>query len=162
MPLMLEVARASGLYIYDIHGKRYMDLNSGICVSSLGHCHPAVVDAVKKQVETYMHTMVYGEHVQTPQLALASLLAEHLPETLSSVYLVNSGSEAVEGALKLAKRHTSRYEVIAARNSYHGSTQGAESLRSDIGLTSAYRPLVPGVRHLNFNAFEDLNKITKS
>ena len=161
MPLMLEIERAEGLYIYTTDGKKYMDLNSGICVSSLGHCHPAVVRAVEKQSKRYMHTMVYGEHVQTPQVALATLLTENLPETLDSVYLVNSGSEAVEGALKLAKRHTGRYEIVAARNAYHGSTQGAESLRSDSVLTSAFRPLVPGIRHINFNSLDDLQTITR-
>jgi len=161
MPLMLEIERAEGLYIYTTDGKKYMDLNSGICVSSLGHCHPAVVSAVQEQSTRYMHTMVYGEHVQTPQVALAALLSMHLPETLNSVYLVNSGSEAVEGALKLAKRHTGRYEIVAARNSYHGSTQGAESLRSDSALTSAFRPLVPGIRHINYNNLDDLQIITR-
>ena len=162
MPLMLEIERAEGLYVYDVRGKRYMDLNSGICVSSLGHCHPAVVKAVQDQSEQYMHTMVYGEHIQTPQVALAELLASNLPDLLDSVYLVNSGSEAVEGALKLAKRHTGRYEIVAARNSYHGSTQGAESLRSDHALTGAFRPLVPGIRHIHFNDFEDLERITEA
>jgi acetylornithine/succinyldiaminopimelate/putrescine aminotransferase len=159
MPLMLEIARAEGLYIYTTEGKKYMDLNSGICVSSLGHCHPAVVRAVQEQASTYMHTMVYGEHIQTPQVALANLISEQLPAGLDSVYLVNSGSEAVEGALKLAKRHTSRYEIVAARNSYHGSTQGAESLRSDGALTNAFRPLVPGIRHIDYNSFDDLSTI---
>ena len=121
----------------------------------------AVVKAVQEQAKRYMHTMVYGEHIQTPQVALTALLTEHLPGTLDSVYLVNSGSEAVEGALKLAKRHTGRYEIVAARNSYHGSTQGAESLRSDSALTSAFRPLVPGIRHVNFNNLDDLQTITR-
>jgi acetylornithine/N-succinyldiaminopimelate aminotransferase len=161
MPLMLEIERAEGLYIFTTDGKRYMDLNSGICVSSLGHCHPAVVRAVREQATRYMHTMVYGEHIQTPQLALANLLAGHLPVTLNSVYLLNSGTEAVEGALKLAKRHTGRYEIVAARNAYHGSTQGAESLRSDSALTSAYRPLVPGIRHIDYNSLDDLKIISR-
>jgi len=161
MPLMLEIERAEGIYVYTTDGKRYMDLNSGICVSSLGHCHPAVVRAVQGQSAQYMHTMVYGEHVQTPQVALAKLLTDNLPAALNSVYLVNSGSEAVEGAIKLAKRHTGRYEIVAARNAYHGSTQGAESLRSDSALTSAYRPLVPGIRHINYNILDDLQTITQ-
>ena len=158
---MLDIDRAEGLYIYDTDGKRYMDLNSGICVSSLGHCHPAVVDAIQVQAARYMHTMVYGEHVQTPQVALAHLLSTQLPDSLQSVYLVTSGTEAVEGALKLAKRHTGRYEIISARNAYHGSTQGAESLRSDHELVDAYRPTVPGVRHIDFNALSDLERITE-
>ncbi|MDX1479934.1 MAG: aspartate aminotransferase family protein, partial [Saprospiraceae bacterium] len=161
MPLGLEVDRAEGIYLYDRAGKRYMDLNSGICVSSLGHCHPSVIQAVEQQVRRHMHTMVYGEHIQAPQVRLASLLAEHLPDALDSVYLVNSGTEAVEGALKLAKRATGRYEVVAARNAYHGSTQGAESLRSDRSLTSAYRPLIPGIRHIDYNAFDDLSSISE-
>ena len=161
MPLMLEIERAEGLYIFTTDGKRYMDLNSGICVSSLGHCHPAVVKAVQDQSTRYMHTMVYGEHIQTPQVALTTLLTKQLPGTLNSVYLVNSGSEAVEGAVKLAKRHSGRYEIVAARNAYHGSTQGAESLRSDSALTSAFRPLVPGIRHINFNSLDDLQTITR-
>ncbi len=161
MPLMLEIDRAEGLFIYTTDGKRYMDLNSGICVSSLGHCHPAVVEAVKHQAGRHMHTMVYGEHVQSPQVKLASLLASVLPDQLGSVYFVNSGTEAVEGALKLAKRHTGRYEIIAARNAYHGSTYGAEALRSDIDLTSAFAPGMPGVRHIDYNNFHDLEKINE-
>ncbi|MDX1406475.1 MAG: aspartate aminotransferase family protein [Saprospiraceae bacterium] len=162
MPLALEVDRAEGLYMYDREGKQYMDLNSGICVSSLGHCHPSVVKAVEDQVRRHLHTMVYGEHIQAPQVRLATLLAAHLPDSLDSVYLVNSGTEAVEGAIKLAKRATGRYEVVAARNAYHGSTQGAESLRSDRALTSAYRPLIPGIRHINYNSFDDLQTITRT
>ena len=162
MPLMLEIERAEGLYVYDINGKKYMDLNSGICVSSLGHCHPTVVDAIKSQTEMYMHTMVYGEHIQTPQVALADLLASYLPDAMDSVYLVNSGTEAVEGAMKLAKRHTGRYEIVAASKAYHGSTQGAESLRSDHDLTGAFRPLIPGIRHIDFNKFDQLERITES
>lgn len=162
MPLMLEVDRAEGMYIYDKAGKPYMDLNSGICVSALGHCHPSVVEAVRQQAATYMHTMVYGEHVQSPQVKLATALSDVLPERLDSVYFVNSGTEAVEGAMKLAKRYTGRYEVVAARNAYHGSTQGAESLRSDGDLTHAFRPLVPGIRHITFNALDDLAQISRA
>ena len=157
---MLDVDHASGLYVYNTEGKRFMDLNSGICVSSLGHCHPAVVEAVREQAGRYMHTMVYGEHIQSPQVQLASQLADLLPGSLDSVYFVNSGTEAVEGAMKLAKRTTGRFEFVAARNAYHGSTQGAESLRSDQGLTSAYRPLLPGIRHIDYNVIKDLEQIT--
>ena len=156
---MLEIESATGIYVKDVAGKTYLDLNSGICVSSLGHCHPAVVRAIQEQSEKYMHTMVYGEHVQTPQIALATLLADHLPEELQSVYFVNSGTEAVEGALKLAKRVTGRYEVVAARNAYHGSTIGAESLRSDPELTNTFRPSIPGIRHIDYNDFDDLSRI---
>lgn len=159
LPMGLEIERAEGMFIYDHSGKQYLDLNAGICVSALGHCHPAVVKAVKDQVERYMHTMVYGEHIQAPQVQLATLLAEQLPDNLDSVYFLNSGSEAVEGAMKLAKRVTGRYDIIAARNAYHGSTQGADSLRSDRELTSAFRPLLPGIRHINFNDLDDLNHI---
>lgn len=149
------------MYIYNTDGKEYLDLNSGICVSSLGHCHPAVVAAVTDQVARHMHTMVYGEHIQAPQVRLAELLSTLLPDPLDSVYFVNSGTEAVEGAIKLAKRTTGRYEIVCARNAYHGSTQGAESLRSDRALTSAYRPLIPGIRHIEYNVQDDLDRITR-
>lgn len=157
----LEIERAEGIYIYGRNGEQYLDLNAGICVSALGHCHPVVVTAVKEQVDRYMHTMVYGEHIQEPQVRLATLLAAQLPDNLNSVYFLNSGSEAVEGAMKLAKRVTGRYDIIAARNAYHGSTQGADSLRSDRELTGAFRPLLPGIRHINFNDLNDLNFIDK-
>jgi acetylornithine/succinyldiaminopimelate/putrescine aminotransferase len=161
MPLMLEIERAEGVYIFDSSGKKYIDFNSGIAVSALGHCHPAVVEAVQKQASAFMHTMVYGEHIQQPQVKLASLLTGQLPGSLDSVYFVNSGSEAVEGAMKLAKRATGRYEIIASKNAYHGSTQGSESLRSDRSLTSAFRPLLPGIRHIKFNQPETLDLITE-
>lgn len=159
MPLMIEVDRAEGLYIYDTQGKKYLDLNSGICVSSLGHCHPAVIDAIQAQSKRFMHTMVYGEHVQQPQVALANRLSEVLPPQLSCVYFANSGSEAIEGALKLAKKSTGRPDIVAMRNSYHGSTQGAEALRSDSETTRVFRPLAPGVRHIDFNVLEQLSVI---
>ena len=161
MPLSLEIARAKGMYLYGTDGREYLDLNAGICVSSLGHCHPRVVEAIQTQAATYMHTMVYGEHIQSPQVHLAQLLAGSLPAGLDAVYFVNSGTEAVEGAMKLAKRVTGRYEIIAARNAYHGSTHGAESLRSDIELTSAFRPLVPGIRHIDFNAEHHIDAISQ-
>ena len=160
MPLMLEVDHAKGIYIYDVHGKAYMDLNSGICVSAMGHCHPDVVKAIKDQVDKHLHTMVYGEHLQAPQVKLANLLTEHLPSPLNSVYFVMSGSEAVEGAMKLAKRYTGKYEIVCCRNAYHGSTQGAESLRSDIDFVQAFRPLIPGIRFIDFNDETSLDAIT--
>ncbi len=160
-PLSLEIARGEGVYLYDNEGKRYLDLIAGIGVSSLGHCHPAVVSAVQKQAETYMHTMVYGEYVLTPQVALAKLLTDQLPATLDSVYFVNSGTEATEGAMKLAKRATGRPEIISCFNAYHGSTQGAASLNSESYFTEAYRPLLPGIRHIDFNCSLCLSQITE-
>lgn len=161
LPLMLEVDRAEGMYIYDTSGKRYMDMNSGISVSSLGHCHPAVVEAVQEQVARHMHTMVYGEHIQNKQIAYAELLTQHLDRTLSKVYYVMTGTECVEVAMKLSRRHTGRTEIIAAKKAYHGSTYGAEALRSDLDFTASFAPGVPGVRHIDFNNEEDLLKITE-
>lgn len=158
--MMLDVERAEGLYIYSGDGKRYLDLNSGISVSSLGHRHPKVVKAIKDQVDTHMHTMVYGEHIQSPQTQYAELLTKHLGHGLDNVYLLNSGSEAVEVAVKIAKRYTDKYEIIAAAGAYHGSTVAAESLRSDLDFTSAFRPSMPGIKHIRFNSHEDLKKIT--
>ena len=160
-PLMLEVSRAEGIHIWDTDGKKYYDLNSGISVSSLGHCHPAVVAAIKAQLEAYMHTMVYGEHIQAPQVAYAELLTTQLDPKLNSIYYLNSGSEVIETAMKLAKRATGRYEIISAANAYHGSTQGAESLRSDEDYKSAYLPLLPHIKHIAFNDPSDLSKITE-
>lgn len=160
-PLALEIERAEGVYMYDKQGKAYMDLISGISVSILGHRHPEIVQAVKDQADRYMHLMVYGEFVQSPQVRLATLLAQNLPEGLDNVFLVNSGSEAVEGAVKLAKRHTGRTGVVAFDNAYHGSTQGALSLAGNEGLKNAFRPLIPGVHLLAFNQTPGLLEITK-
>ncbi len=160
-PLMLEVDHAAGIYLYDQNDKPYIDLIAGIGVSCLGHCHPAVVEAAKAQLDRYLHTMVYGEYVLAPQVRLTERLTQQLPAPLDSVYLVNSGSEATEGAMKLARRYTGRLEIIAARNAYHGSTQGSASLMSDDFFTRAYRPLLPGIRHLDFNCDYCLNKITE-
>jgi acetylornithine/succinyldiaminopimelate/putrescine aminotransferase len=159
-PMGLEIVRAEGIYMYAPDGRRYIDLVSGVCVNNLGHRHPAIVEAVQKQLESYMHLMVYGEFVQTPQVKLAEKLTDNLPQNLNSVYLVNSGSEAVDGALKLAKRVTGRTEMIGFRNSYHGGTHGAFSMLGAEEMKYAYRPLLPDVRHLRFNAFEDLAEIT--
>lgn len=159
-PLLLEFIKAKGIYMYDVSGKKYMDLIAGIGVSNVGHCHPTVVEAVKKQAETYMHLMVYGEFVQSPQVDFAKALASVLPENLNCTYFVNSGTEAVEGAMKLAKRYTGRTELIACKNSYHGSTQGGLSLMGNEEFKQAYRPLLPDIQFIDFNVVSDLAKIT--
>ncbi len=158
-PLLLEFERAEGIYMYDAEGKPYIDLISGIGVSNLGHSHPYVVNAIKEQVDKYMHLMVYGEYVQTPQVRFAEKLVSLLPDTLQSVYFTNSGAEAVEGALKLAKRFTGRSGIIACKNSYHGSTHGALSVMGNEEFKQAYRPLLPGVQFIRFNEIEDLELI---
>ncbi len=160
-PLQLEVEKAEGMYIYDTQGKAYLDFNSGISVSSLGHCHPKVVAAIEKQAKQYMHTMVYGEHIQDPQILYASLISKHLDPSFSTTYFLNGGSEAVEAGLKIARRYTRRYEIVAASGAYHGSTIGAESLRSDRDFTKTFMPGVPGIKHIEFNYVNDLNKITE-
>jgi len=160
-PLMLEIESAEGIYLYDTNGKVYIDLISGIGVSGLGHRHPRVVNAIKDQLDKYLHTLVYGEFVLSPQVKLATLLAENLPDPLDSVYFVNSGSEATEGAMKLAKRYTGRYEIISCFDAYHGSTQGSASLISDSLFTQPFRPLLPGIRHIEFNNESSLKKITE-
>jgi acetylornithine/N-succinyldiaminopimelate aminotransferase len=128
-PMMLEIVRAEGIYMYGSDGKKYIDLISGVSVSNTGHCHPKVVEAVKTQAGLYMHLMVYGEYIQSPQVKYAAHLAEILPPSLTSCYFVNSGSEAVEGALKLAKRYTGKSRIISFKNAYHGSTHGALSVQ---------------------------------
>ncbi len=162
IPLLLEIERAEGTYLYDTSGRAFLDLIAGVSVSVLGHRHPVVVHAVKEQADKYLHTLVYGEYVLSPQVQLAKLLSDHLPPALSSVYFVNSGSEATEGAMKLAKRFTGRAEIIACREAYHGSTQGAASLMSPTTFTQAFHPLLPGIRHVNYNSEEDLEKITSA
>lgn len=160
--MLLEVERAEGMYIYATDGQKYLDLNSGISVSSLGHRHPAVIAAVKDQLDLHLHTMVYGEHVHAPQVAFAEMLAKHLDNGLDSVYYLNSGTEAVEGAMKLARKYTGRYEIVACSNAYHGSTMGSESLRSDDAFTRSFLPGVPGVRHIDFNDEDQLSAIDSS
>ena len=160
-PLLLEFERAEGVYMYDTAGKPYLDLISGIGVSSLGHGNPHVINAIKEQVDKYMHLMVYGEYVQTPQVRFAEKLVSILPDHLNSVYFVNSGAEAVEGALKLAKRFTRRSEIVACYNSYHGSTHGALSIMGNEEYKQAYRPLLPGVSFIRFNNPDDLALITE-
>ena len=159
-PLMLEIESAEGVYILDTKGKRFFDLNSGISVSSLGHRHPHIIAEIKAQLDKHLHTMVYGEHVQAPQIEYAELLTAQLDASLNSIYFLNSGSEVLEAAMKLAKKATGRYEIISASGAYHGSTQGAEVLRSDYTYSQAFLPLIPGVRHIEFNNTEDLERIT--
>ncbi|MCO5934053.1 aspartate aminotransferase family protein [Mucilaginibacter sp. RB4R14] len=160
-PLLLEFERAEGVYMYDSEGKAYTDLISGIGVSNLGHSNPKVVQAVKDQVDKYMHLMVYGEYVQTPQVRFAEKLVSILPKTLNSVYFTNSGSEALEGALKLAKRFTGRQQIVAFKGSYHGSTHGALSVMGNEEYKQAYRPLLPGVNFMSLNNLPDLELITE-
>ena len=159
-PLLLEFERAEGVYLYDKDNKPYIDLIAGIGVSNTGHGHPYVIEAIKTQLDKYLHLMVYGEYVQSPQVKLAEKLVSLLPDTLQSIYFVNSGAEAVEGAMKLAKRYTDRREVLACYDSYHGSTQGALSIMGNEEYKQAYRPLLPGTGFIRFNNVDDLKLIT--
>ncbi|HNW98681.1 MAG TPA: aspartate aminotransferase family protein [Bacteroidales bacterium] len=160
-PLAIEIEKAEGIYLYDKDGKKYIDLISGISVSGTGHRHPAVIKAINEQLEKYLHLMVYGEYIQAPQVQLAKKLSEILPESLSSVYFVNSGSEAIEGALKLAKRFTGKGEIIAFKNAYHGSSHGSLSVMGCEDFKQAYRPLLPDVRFIEFNNIKDLECISQ-
>lgn len=159
-PLSLEIKKAKGIYIIDKDDKKYIDLVSGVSVSNLGHNHPKIKKAVIKQAKKYMHLMVYGEFIQSPQVKFAKLLSKNTPDNLESVYFVNSGSEAIEGAMKLAKRYTGKSEIIAFKNAYHGGTHGAMSLMSDNTFSQAYRPLLPDIKFLDFNNVEQLSKIS--
>jgi len=158
-PLMLEIDYAEGIYLYDTKGKPYMDLISGIGVSNVGHRHPKIIEAIKNQLDKYLHLMVYGEFVQSPQTLAAQKILSTLPSNLNNIYFTNSGSEAVEGAMKLAKRFTGRSEIISFNNAYHGSTQGSLSVSGSEKFKNAYRPLLPGIEHINFNSISDLEKI---
>ncbi|SFE90194.1 Acetylornithine/succinyldiaminopimelate/putrescine aminotransferase [Thermoflexibacter ruber] len=160
-PLMLEIKSAEGIYLKGRDGKKYIDLISGIGVSNVGHRHPHVLRAIRKQLKSYLHVMVYGEYVQSPQVNLAKRLVATLPESLDNVYLVNSGTEAIEGALKLAKRFTGRTEMISCFNAYHGSTHGALSMNGSEYFKNAYRPLLPDIKHIRFNEINDLENITQ-
>jgi len=160
--LQFEIDRAEGIFFYDTSGRAYIDLVSGVSVSSLGHSHPVVVQAVKTQAEKYLHTMVYGEFIQSPQVAYAHWLADRLPGSLDNVYFVSSGSEAIDGAMKLAKRYSGRNEFRAFKDSYHGGTHGALSLLGNDQMRSGYYPLLPGIKHLRFNSLEDLSMIDQS
>lgn len=159
-PQGLDIAAAKGIYLYGHSGESWMDLISGIGPSILGHQNKNVIEAICQQANQYLHSSVYGEHIQTPQLALAELLCSVLPESLNQVYYVSTGTEAVELALKVAKRSTSRYQILAAKQAYHGSTQGAASLMHDEFYTQAYRPLVPGIIHSTFQSDEFIESIT--
>ena len=159
-PLAIEVSKASGSYIYDTSGKRYLDFVAGVSANSLGHNHPKITAAIKHQLDTYSHVMVYGEFIQQPQVELCKLLVENSPKDLNSVYITNSGTEATEGALKLAKRVTKRSEIIAAKNSYHGNTMGSMSVSGVEKQNAAFRPLIPGTKFIEFNNESELVKIT--
>ncbi|HCL84002.1 MAG TPA: aspartate aminotransferase family protein [Chitinophagaceae bacterium] len=160
-PLAIESVRAEGLHLYDVSGKKYLDAIGGISVCNTGHRHPAVVRAIRDQADRYLHLLVYGELIQSPQVAYAHVLAQHLPPVLQSVFFTNSGTEATEGAMKLAKRVTGRTEIAGFENSYHGSTQGALSVMGDEYWRNAFRPLLPGILHLRYNQMEDLERITE-
>ena len=160
-PLALEIVKAEGSRLWDADGKEYIDLIAGISVCNVGHRHPRVIKAIKKQVDDYLHLLVYGELIESPQVQYAKLITDHLPGTLNSVYFTNSGAEAVEGAMKLAKRVTGRTQVIAFNQSYHGSTQGALSIIGDEYWRRAFRPLLPDILHLEHNSLEALSAITE-
>ena len=160
-PLALEIVKAEGALLFDINGKEYIDLIGGISVANVGHRHPKVIQAIKDQLDAYLHIMVYGEFIETPQVQYAQLLTDHLPPSLNSVYFTNSGAEATEGAMKLAKRFTNRTQVIAFNNSYHGSTQGALSIMGSEYWRNAFRPLLPDILHFDFNSREAIDAITE-
>tara|TARA_R110000796_G_scaffold252631_1_gene389202 strand:- start:85952 stop:87127 length:1176 start_codon:yes stop_codon:yes gene_type:complete len=159
-PLALEISHAKGSYIYDTDGNAHLDFVAGVSACSLGHCHPKVSNAIKNQIDKYAHVMVYGEYIQEPAVAYTKLLASLLPENLETTYLVNSGTEAIEGALKLARRATGRSEIIAAHHAYHGNTMGSLSVMGYEERKSTFRPLLPDVRFINFNIVSELDKIT--
>ena len=160
-PLAIEVAKAEGSRLWDVDGKQYIDLIAGISVANVGHRHPRVLKAIKKQLDAYMHVLVYGEMIQSPQVEYATLLTGQLHNSLNAVYFTNSGAEAVEGAMKLAKKVTGRSEIVSFNKSYHGSTQGALSVIGDEYWRNSFRPLLPGVVHLEYNAFESIDAITE-
>ncbi|MRX65671.1 aspartate aminotransferase family protein [Maribacter luteus] len=159
-PLAIQVSHAKGSYIYDNEGNAHLDFVAGVSACSLGHCHPKVVHAIKTQVDKYMHVMVYGEYIQEPAVAYAKLLASLLPAPLETTYLVNSGTEAIEGALKLARRYTGRSQIIAAKKAYHGNTMGSLSLMGLEERKSPFRPLIPDIAYMDFNSISDLENIT--
>ena len=160
-PLCLNIVKAEGSKMWDVNGKEYIDLIAGISVCNIGHRHPKVIEAIKQQADKYLHIMVYGELVENPQVEYATLLKQHLPATLNSVFYTASGSEATEGAMKLAKRFTNRSQIISFKNSYHGSTQGALSVMGSEYWQQAFRPLLPDVLQLRYNNFDDLKNITE-
>jgi len=158
-PLALEIVKAEAALLYDAAGKEYIDLIGGISVANTGHRHPKVIEAIKKQLDAYLHIMVYGEFIESPQVQYATLLTDHLPSSLNSVYFTNSGAEAVEGAMKLAKRVTGRTQIIAFNKSYHGSTQGALSIIGDEYWRNSFRPLLPGILHFDYGSYEMIDSI---
>ena len=159
-PLAMEISHADGSYIYDTNNKAYLDFVAGVSACPLGHNHPKVVNAIKEQLDKYMHVMVYGEYIQKPAVELAKLLAKHLPNSLEKTYLTNSGTEAIEGALKLAKRATGRSEIISAHKAYHGNTMGSMSVMGNEERKQAFRPLLPDIKFVSFNNEDDLKRIT--
>jgi acetylornithine/succinyldiaminopimelate/putrescine aminotransferase len=159
-PLALEISHAEGSYIYDTSGKKHLDFVAGVSACTLGHCHPRVVSAIKNQAEKYLHVMVYGEYIQEPAVELAKLLSENLPKNLNTTYLVNSGTEAIEGSLKLARRATGRTQILYANNAYHGNTMGSMSVMGFEERKNAFKPLVPDCFPVDFNNEQDLQKIT--
>ena len=161
-PLAMEISHAEGSYIYNRAGKKYLDFVAGVSACSLGHRHPKVVEAIKEQLDKYLHVMVYGEYIQEPAVALTKLLAHHLPTPLSKTYLTNSGTEAIEGSLKLARRVTGRSEIIAAKHAYHGNTMGSMSVMGYEERKQAFRPLIPDVKFITFNNEQELEQITTS
>jgi len=160
-PLLLEFIRAEGIYLFNPEERAYMDFISGIGVSNIGHGNPKVIQAIHEQSKSYLHQMVYGEYIQKPQSLYAQSLANSLPKELSSIYFVNSGSEAIEGAMKLSKRFTGRMELLGFEKSYHGSTQGALSIMGEESFKNAFRPLLPSIKFLRWNYWEDLELITE-
>ncbi|MEN8193612.1 MAG: aspartate aminotransferase family protein [Bacteroidota bacterium] len=160
-PLAIEIASAKGSYVYDTKKRPFLDFIAGVSASTLGHNPKVVSEAIKEQLDKYTHVMVYGEFIQEPQVALSKLLVKNLPKPLEQVYLTNSGTEATEGALKLAKRYTNRFEIVSAKNAYHGNSQGAMSVAGNESTKSAFRPLIPGSKFIEFNNFDDIQKITK-
>ncbi|MCK8481477.1 aspartate aminotransferase family protein [Psychroserpens algicola] len=159
-PLAMTISHAEGSYIYDTNNKAYLDFVAGVSACSLGHKHPKILNAVKNQLDRYLHVMVYGEYIQEPAVELSKLLASHLPEHLEKTYLTNSGTEAIEGALKLARRVTGRSQIVAANHAYHGNTMGAMSVMGYEDRKRAFRPLIPDVAFIGFNRFDDLKTIT--
>jgi len=160
-PLALEISHAEGSYIYDTSGKAHLDFVAGVSANTLGHSHPRITNALKNQIDKYMHVMVYGEYIQAPAVELAKLLAKHLPESLNTTYLVNSGTEAIEGSLKLARRATGRSELIYAHQAYHGNTMGSMSVMGFEERKNAFKPLIPDCYPITFNKEEDIQKITR-
>ena len=161
-PIGMEISHASGSYIYDSNNKAHLDFVAGVSACPLGHRHPKIIQAIRTQLECYMHVMVYGEYIQKPAVELTKLLAKHLPSNLEKTYLTNSGTEAIEGAIKLAKRATGRSEVIAAKNAYHGNTMGSMSVMGYEERKQAFRPLIPNIRFIEFNNKTDLEYITQN